>query len=969
MLFSCVGAGIDAITDDSETVPFADETPVAPVDDSNAADAEATPAPEATPIAAAPAENNAELPLFDRLMACTTAEEARSIISSASDEELSELTDAQIMEVEQRFAAGSSEVIGPQNVVSSSGVAPLVKDTSASNAVSKVKAKLLKAAPMSTANKETDAGHEGLFLNKNVRNNGDGTYTITLESYVTGNINISSETKNLPADIVLVLDVSGSMDEKITVGSKTDTSELDTKYGAGEGIYTIKYPISGEHPMRYQNGEWQYKYNGRWKELENSWFGTSISVTKMNALKIATKNFVDQVQAKSAADGVDHRIAIVKFAGNNNSNVGNQMSGSSNYSQKVINLTSASAANSIKTNVDNLKAGGATSADYGMSHAKDIINGITRESNKVVIMFTDGEPNHGSGFDATVANSTISTSKDIKATGATVYTIGVLSGANDTVPMPSNASNVNKYMHYVSSNFKNAISMDNGGTATYPGNGKSYYLAASNADQITGIFKQISEQIQTGGASRTLGTDSVVKDTVTQYFDMPDKASDIKVYTAKYQGYESDGKTRKFADKVEYRGANASMDGQTVSVTNFDYSSTANCVTDTKNANGSYTYTGNKLIIEFTITPKAAFFGGNQVPTNEATSGVYEKASNDQPLGAFVVPRTDVEIKSVTVEPKDKNVYYDSNVSENQLTAGAVVKCGGYDVSTAENWQKDFVNISTSSTAINSIENDTSYTVTATVSPKTSGEAKAKTASADAKVNVFKPEITFNDSAIDLGDTANYTDNGGTVVWKHGATSAETVTMTGSAPTLTFSYDTIAAAFTVDTYVNVTVKHGDKDITSAVTFKHDKCDFDKCSFDASEGEFIVHIKTFDLTISKKGWDTVDENQSFVFHIVCADKGVDMQVTVIGNGSVTVKGLPVGTYTITEDTAWAWRYNLNGVQNAVNSTGTCERIAGTDGCTYTPNGTNNSIVFTNSRIQYNWLSFVNYVKNVFGMKDA
>lgn len=91
-------------------------------------------------------------------------------------------------------------------------------------------------------------------------------------------------------------------------------------------------------------------------------------------------------------------------------------------------------------------------------------------------MFTDGEPNHQNGFDTTVANSAIASSKSIKDAGATVYTISVFEGSNDTVPMPSNASNVNKYMHYVSSNFKNAESMDNAGIPTYPTD-SSYYLA------------------------------------------------------------------------------------------------------------------------------------------------------------------------------------------------------------------------------------------------------------------------------------------------------------------------------------------------------------------------------------------------------------------------------------------------------------------------------------------------------------
>lgn len=941
MLISCLGVGIDAVTEESGTAPFADETPVAdvpsaPVDDITGG-AEPT------------------LSLYEKLMSAETEEEVLALIDGASEDELAELTFEQMMEVENRFASENVEIIGPQNVISSSQVAPLVERTS--DNVTMRKARMFRAFS-AAANKETDEGHEGLFINKNASDNGDGTYTISLEAYVTGSIKISSETKNLPADIVLVLDVSGSMDDKIQVGSKNDLSELDTNYGAAEGIYEYNSVGLTWVDMRYRDGKWQYDGLFGWTDLDQSHFGSqNIRITKMNALKIATKNFIDQVQAKSAADEVDHKIAIVKFAGNNSSNVGNDMynSGSYNYSQKVMNLTSVTQAATIKTNIDNLTAGGATSADYGMSHAKDVVNGITRESNKVVIMFTDGEPNHGNGFDNAVANSTIATSKEIKAAGATVYTIGVLSGADDTVPMPSNATNVNKYLHYVSSNFKNANSLTDAGNPTYPADGKSYYLAASNADQITGIFKQISEQIETGGASRTLSSTSVMKDTVSQYFDMPENASDIKVYTAKYLGYENDGTTRKFADKAEYSNAEVTVSGQSVSVTNFDYSSTENCVTDTTNANGSTTYTGSKLIVEFTVTPKEGFLGGNDVPTNGSDSGIYESASAEKPVGSFKVPTVNVPVEKPSVSVNNKTVY----------EGGSTAASGLYNAQSFT-WQDDFVD------AVYAIDGKpvsgdlspkdcTDYEVSLTYKPKTDGSAsqgtpnamEGKTDTKTATIHVLKPavSVTMNDVVKYYGESCTPGEGNnisGTVEWKD-AKHKSIPDVEGTAPytarDLVFTYD--KGEFTVpksDTEINVTVKAKGTDITGKTAFTV-SCS-DGCNV-RSEGKYIVHAKTCSLTVQKQGGT---DGEPYVFSIM-KDGKYYTSVTVIGNEAVTVKELPVGTYSIAEDMNWAWRFAKSDLDKS--------------SVTLSAQHVSDTIICTNSGLSDSWLNgFSNVVKNVF-----
>ena len=120
--------------------------------------------------------------------------------------------------------------------------------------------------------------------------------------------------------------------------------------------------------------------------------------------------------------------------------------------------------------------------------------------------------------------------------------------------------------------------------------------------------------------------------------------------------------------------------------------------------------------------------------------------------------------------------------------------------------------------------------------------------------------ITFNDTIINRGDTANYDDNGGSLVWKHGDTldTAVGVTMTGvnydnngHAPELKYTYSPAAGAFQSDTPVKVTVMYGAVDVTRYVTFVHEVCNLvSDCIHDATKDQFVVHVNIGNLTITK-----------------------------------------------------------------------------------------------------------------------
>lgn len=100
----------------------------------------------------------------------------------------------------------------------------------------------------------------------------------------------------------------------------------------------------------------------------------------------------------------------------------------------------------------------------------------------------------------------------------------------------------------------------------------------------------------------------------------------------------------------------------------------------------------------------------------------------------------------------------------------------------------------------------------------------------------------------------------------------------------------------------------------------------------------------DLTITKTGAEAIDKNQSFIFHVT--GEGKDMYVTVQGNGSVTIKGLTVGTYTVKEVTSWSWRYKPDQVSKNVEVKG----------------GQPNEVTFNNSRTNGSWLSGDSYAIN-------
>lgn len=235
----------------------------------------------------------------------------------------------------------------------------------------------------------------------------------------------------------------------------------------------------------------------------NDPMGSGDSTQRIDALKNAANSFIDTIAKQNEGiEGVDrqHRVAIVKFAGDKTDKIGNdtyrQGKNWYNYSQVMKGLTDCSGGNVtiLQNTIKKIQPTGATRADYGLELARDIPSGRAG-AKKVVVFFTDGKPTSFSEFDSDVANDAVTAAKNMKDGKATVYTIGIFSGANPAAdPSNKGTSDVNKFMHAVSSNYPSAMSYTSDKLGARAEK-SDYYKSATNADELKKVFDDISKAI------------------------------------------------------------------------------------------------------------------------------------------------------------------------------------------------------------------------------------------------------------------------------------------------------------------------------------------------------------------------------------------------------------------------------------------------------------------------------------------
>lgn len=735
-----------------------------------------------------PVDPNAEL--YEKLMATTTAEEFLALVEGMSEEEEQAFSDSLSAEQLEALRAHIQEIAPaeeatPPQTVTFTDAGPFMPPV----AVQTVR-RLLRSA----ANTQAEDEDNGLVTTKTATLNPDGTYTISIESYTNGTVTTS--TKTTPVDIVLVLDQSGSM---------------------------------------------AYDFNGNSTNANAS--------RRQYAMKQAVNNFISAVNDKYS-DDADHRMALVTFG-----------SGAST----LLGWTAVDDAGkeALQGAINGLPAGpaGATNVAAGMGEAVALMGdrynytGANTPRQKVVIVFTDGVPTTSSDFDVDVADAAINTAKSMKDKGVTVYSIGIFSGANPNELYGASGFKTNsdgtinsqwikdtwglfpgtdfpeadrpagnRFLNYLSSNYSAAgsvgLTRDTSGFGVlhykitykiienFDRTANGYYLTASDSASLNQIFQTISENIQTPTIS--LGSETVVKDIVSPHFTIPSNTSDVKVYVA--DATSASGATWATREETDLT---PDVNGSTIIVSGFDFNE--NFVSDKAKEDGSF---GKKLIIEFNVTRKEGFLGGNAVPTNGTESGVYDK--DGTLVEAFDIPTVDLPIH-YAFSTTDQTIYLGEKADLTRLSSSDIVPDGS-----------------------NNAYVDIRYTVT-------------------------DPE----------GKPV------GTMTIPAGETSGEWTWTPDAAPAL--EKDT---KYTINCVVSPSIPKVD----GVANWEETK-------------SATVYVRTCTLTITKQG--SQDDNQGFIFKVTGPKA---FTVSVQGNRSVTIAGLPIGSYTVTED-GWSWRYSADGEKTA------------------------------------------------------
>ena len=299
-----------------------------------------------------------------------------------------------------------------------------------------------------------------------------GIATINLYAASQGKTIVSTSNKAVPLDIILVVDQSGSMDDRL-----------------GSGI------------------------------------------SKKQALINSANAFVNSVYADATEYNVDHRIAIVGFGMGNISSgiaypaylnteilttggspVQMNKAKAADYANALMYVNNNGSLNAnITRAINSIDANGATAADFGLAMANNIYANNPDESGerqRIVVFMTDGAPTYSNDFSKDVANAAILQAYALKNTyGAYVYSIGVMSDSN------AKENNINKFMNSVSSNHIDAKSLSNNGNPS----ATTYYQNVTNTNALSGVFTKIVAE----NVTRTTDFDNVTMiSTVSKYFTL-----------------------------------------------------------------------------------------------------------------------------------------------------------------------------------------------------------------------------------------------------------------------------------------------------------------------------------------------------------------------------------------------------------------------------------------------------------------
>lgn len=487
-----------------------------------------------------------------------------------------------------------------------------------------------------------------------------------------------STTVSVPFDIVMVLDVSGSMGDSFYEYSKY-TGKLNK-----DGYYYIKTSSGIYERIKYKDKQWKY-----WDTYKNQYvivtqgstdiFTKEESETKLTALKNAATSFVDNVATKNP----DNRISVVTFAGNSTIKASSD--------PKWL-LRTGNSLNTIKSWINNLSAKGATNSAAGLDSAVNVFDSknsgkwedVTQKTGrqKMVVFLTDGVPTTSSSFSPTVAQNAIDNATRLEQQGAVIYSLGIFDSASYSGYISDGTvKEIDDYMKRVASSDKK-------------------YMTADSVSSLNGLFDSITN-------SMPVSVTATVTDVIDSRFELTD---------ASRATLEADGAT-----------IQNNSDGSTTITW-------ANTEIPGKKDSGNSDIEKAGWHKEIFIKAKDQYIGGNDVPTNGAGSGI----DVDNNHAKFPQPTVNVKVdfnigkdKTVIFKGDPLSQYFANDIANGitklvSTTGSEYTMLGDVNVSTK--WYTDAA--CEHETTIEAIQAekpaaDTVYYAKVTVTPQRDGSASS----------------------------------------------------------------------------------------------------------------------------------------------------------------------------------------------------------------------------------------------------
>lgn len=491
------------------------------------------------------------------------------------------------------------------------------------------------------------------------------TGVLELGAYLKGKV------ESVPTDVVMVIDHSGSMWTSADPTSPVPFAELQTTEETGQhpGYYvgfTQDNGVNKAFLLRYYNGEWQRgKYFGSSSTVDltkysvnttcgtNRQWTTLVDSSNYIYFKSITGTLYDALYSfmHEMKFAQNCRVAMVTFSGTHTTST--QYNGSgifidgtlyadgtapklSNYADAFENPASLEGNAILQANIDAINTDfGYTPTAMGLMFARRLfIQASSSNTNKVVVVFTDGMPSPGyiwgrapeRGYSSTVTyngetktcTNYIDQAACLRAEGATIYAVGPKSGGQSDTVLENIAS------------------------------GGQFFTAGG--DEINQVFKDIAADIVS--VSQALNSSTVLQDDLTNQIELSD---DVVIENGVIEGIELytmdcvdiSGDTYTFGNKQPLNDATIAVNGKSIQISNFDYS--ANAVYET----GGKVY-GKKIVVQIPVKITENVVPGVEIETNAGTSGIYIKGADDelQAVEQFPVP-------SIELPPTSPYAYVD----------------------------------------------------------------------------------------------------------------------------------------------------------------------------------------------------------------------------------------------------------------------------------------------------------------------